>query len=120
GLYHTLARHGIDVSVHALRDGSASLYERIAERLRDEGAEVHTATAVNAVRVDAGGATVEWEGEGSGRRFAGVVLATPALVSARLLRGGSPRLREWLADVRYRPAVTLGLLLDRAVGARFF
>lgn len=118
GLYHVLAHYGLDVSVHALRGGAASLCETVAERLRSAGAEVRTGTAVDRIEPGSGGARLAVGGAEEG--YAGVVLATPASVAAELLRGAPDRVGTWLRAVRYRPAVTLGLLLDRPLGVRYF
>lgn len=118
GLYHILANQGIDVSVHALKQGAASLCERIAEQIHGAGAEVRTGTPVEAVEVGDHGAEV-FTANGS-ERYEGVVMATPAPVTVALLRGARPALTDWLREVHYRPAVTLGLLLDQPVGVRYF
>jgi protoporphyrinogen/coproporphyrinogen III oxidase len=118
GLYHTLAHHGIDVSVHALRNGSGSLCEAISARLRGAGAEVHLGRPVEAVEVVDDGVRIS--AGGGEQDFAGAVLATPAPVTVTLLRGAVDPLVDWLREVRYRPAVTLALLLDRPLGVRYF
>jgi protoporphyrinogen/coproporphyrinogen III oxidase len=118
GLYHTLAHYGIDVSVHALRSGASSLCERVAERLRSAGAEVRMERPVAAVEVATDGVRIT--SGGITEQFAGAVVATPASTAASLLQGGGERLDSWLRQVRYRPAVTLGLLLDRPLGVRYF
>lgn len=118
GSYHILANQGIDVSVHALKQGAASLCEEIAEQIHGAGAEVRSGTPVGAVEIGEHGADVT-TASGS-ERYAGVIMATPAPVTAALLRNARPALVDWLREVRYRPAVTMGLLLNEPVGVRYF
>lgn len=118
GLYHILAHQGIDVSVYALRRGAASLCEAIAEQIHGAGARVLPSTPVEGVEADDDGVSVVTAGDR--QRYAGVVMATPAMVTASILHGANPDLIDWLRGVRYRPAVTLGLLLNQSVGARYF
>ena len=120
GLYHTLAHHGIDVSVHALSSGAGSLCERIAALIGAEGGEVRLGEVVEEVELRPTAATVSVRDGADAAEFRGVVLATPAPVTTRLLRGAPDTLVEWLAGVRYRPAVTLALLLERPLGVRYF
>lgn len=118
GLYHILAHYGLDVSVHALRGGAGSFCERAAERLRGAGAAVRQGTAVEGVTTVGEGVRVT-AGDHD-EVFAGAVVATPAPVAAEILHGAPEPLLDWLRQVTYRPAVTLGLLLDRPVGVRYF
>lgn len=118
GLYHTLARYGIDVSVYALRSGAASLYEAIADRLEAAGREVKRGTRVEALEVARQAVRVALGGEV--RDFAGAVVATPAPVACELLRGAPAGLQQWLQGVRYRPALTVALLLDQSFPVRYF
>src|SRR5690606_6275609 len=94
GLYHTLAAYGIDVAVHALRTGAASLSERIAARLRAAGAEVQLGCRVDAVEVAAD--AVQVTAGARERSFAAAVVATPASVAVGLLNGTPPSLTGWL------------------------
>jgi oxygen-dependent protoporphyrinogen oxidase len=55
-----------------------------------------------------------------GAEFHGVVVAVPAPAARVLLRNPPAALAEWLAGVKFQPALTLGLLLDRPVGVRYF
>lgn len=118
-LYHTLARHGMDLHLYTLCRGAGSLTEELARRVREMGGEVRTGARVTAVGIGAAGGT-RVEGDGWAESFDGVVVAAPAPVAARVLAGGPPQLSDWLHGVRYRPAVSLALLLDRPAGARFF
>ena len=118
GLYHVLAHHATEVTVFALRGGAARLCERLAERVREGGGEVRTGAPVE--RVTREGAGVRVGGAGWEEEVDGVVLAAPAPVSARLLRGAPGPLSEWLTGVRYRPALTLGILLRRPLGVGYF
>jgi oxygen-dependent protoporphyrinogen oxidase len=118
GLYHTLANYGIDVTVHALRDGAGSLCEHLAERVRASGGEVRAGRRVSEVEIGVAGVRLS-TAEGS-EDFAGVVVAVPAPTALEILRGAPDPLVDWLRGVRYRPAVTLALLLDRPLGTRYF
>lgn len=118
GFYHALARHGMDVAVYALRGGMGTLAERLAAHVREGGGEVRTGSPVARVETAGSGATVA--GEGWEEAVDGVVMAAPAPVTARLLADPFPPLAGWLAEVRFRPALTLALRLDRPTGVGFF
>lgn len=118
GFYHALARHGMDVSVFALRGGIGVLAETLAARVTERGGEVRTGVAVRRVRLAEGRASMA--GEGWEEEFDGAVLATPAPVTRGILVDPFPPLAAWLDEVRVRPALTLALRLDRALGARYF
>ena len=118
-LYHLLARHGVDVTVHAFRQGAGTLAERLAERVRELGGEVRTESAVTAV-VREGERFRLATAAGGGEELDGVVVAAPGPEARRLLAEASPELAGWLGGVRVRPALTAGFLLDRPSGVRFF
>jgi oxygen-dependent protoporphyrinogen oxidase len=118
GLYHTLAHYGIDVKVYALGQGAGSFCETLSEQLSASGGIVRTGQRVAAVEVT----TAETRVTTADRTdvFAGVVVATPAPVAADLLQGIPAGLTEWLREVRFRPSVTLALMLDQPLNRRFF
>lgn len=117
-LYHLLARSGRDVVVFALRGGAASFCHVLETELRRGGGEVRTSTPVSYVEVE--GDEVRISGDGWEERFDGVVIAVPAPTAATLADALPVAGREWLGRVRYRPAVSLALLLDAPVGVRYF
>lgn len=118
GFYHSLARAGMEVSLYALRGGMGVLAETLAARLREGGGEVRT--GVEVAEVERRERTVRVAGEGWEEEFDGAVVATPAPVAARLLVDPFPPLASWLGEVRFRPALTLALRLERATGVGFF
>lgn len=83
--------------------GLAGGLERLVERLREEleaaGVRVVASAPVDAIRRDEDGLLLEVGGER--RRAAGVVLATPAYESARLLEALAPAAAELLAAIGY-------------------
>jgi oxygen-dependent protoporphyrinogen oxidase len=71
-------------------------------------------------RVERRGAGVVVSGEGWEEEGEAAVLAVPAPIARTLLaRPGAP-LDDWLARVRFRPSLTVALLLDRPVDVRYF
>ena len=117
-LYHLLARHGMDVAVHAFRDGAATLAERLAERVREEGGELRLESPVQAI--DRQGSGVRITTAAGTQEHDGVVVATPGPEAKRLLAGAAPELAGWLGGVRVRPALSVGLLLEQPAGVRYF
>lgn len=118
GFYHALARQGMDLQVLALRGGASRFCETLASAVYDFGGSVRTGAAIRAVRAGADG--VEVAGDGWAERYDAAVLALPAPAARALAAGGMPRAAEWLGGVTVRPAVTVGLVLDRPVGVRWF
>jgi oxygen-dependent protoporphyrinogen oxidase len=120
GLYHVLAKQGLDVALYTLRRGSGSLAETLALRVLEMGGEVRTGAAVERVSVGGGAAGVVLEGAGWTETFDAAIVAVPAPVARKIVRGVPPQLHEWLDGVRYRPAVSLALLLRTPVGVPYF
>jgi oxygen-dependent protoporphyrinogen oxidase len=118
GFYHQLARHGTDVRLFAMRGGTGKFCEILAERLRAEGGDVRLGTPVASVKRRGGGVVVG--GEGWEEEGAAAVLAVPAPAARALLGQPGTPLDDWLAGVRFRPSLTIALLLDRPVGVRYF
>lgn len=85
------------------REGVARLPARVAERLR---AEVRLNTPVRSLRVADG--TIRLDDE----RFSGVVIATPAPVTATLLRTTAPDASAALAGIDYASVVMVTLVAD--------
>jgi len=118
GFYHALARQGMSLEVLALRGGASGFCETLASAVHHFGGAVRTGAAVRAVRADAHG--VEVSGEGWAERYDAAVIAVPAPAARALVDGVMPRASEWLGGVMVRPTVTIGLVLDRSVGVRWF
>lgn len=118
GFYHQLARHGTDVRLFAMRGGAGRLCEILAERLRAAGGDVRLGMPVASVKPRGAGVVVA--GEGWEEAGAGAVLAVPAPTARALLGQPGTPLDDWLAGVRFRPSLTVALLLDRPVGVRYF
>ncbi|MFL5381986.1 MAG: FAD-dependent oxidoreductase [Longimicrobiaceae bacterium] len=118
GFYHALARSGMSLDVLALRGGAAGFCEAVARAVVHAGGEVRTGAAVRELRADGGG--VELRGDGWSERFAAVVVAVPAPAARALAGAAWPAAGEWLAGVEVRPSITVGIVLDRPVGARWF
>lgn len=115
-LYHALAREGMHVTVHAVRDGAASFAAGLAASLEQRGVSCHYGAAVSAITVGAARAALVAEG----REVAvdDVVVATPPAAAAALVP--DPATREWLAAVRTRPAVSLVLWLRQRLRSPYF
>jgi oxygen-dependent protoporphyrinogen oxidase len=118
GFYHALARQGMSLDVLALRGGAGGFCDTVAGAVARSGGEVRTGAAVRELHADGGG--VELRGDGWSERFAAVVVAVPAPAARALVQPVMPAAGEWLAGVEVRPSVTVGIVLDRPVGTRWF
>ncbi|HET7232637.1 MAG TPA: NAD(P)/FAD-dependent oxidoreductase [Longimicrobium sp.] len=118
GFYHALARQGMHLDVLALRGGASGFCDVLAAALPRFGGQMRTGAAVHAVQAGANG--VELSGDGWVERFDAAILAVPAPAARALVGDVMPRAAEWLGGVRVRPTVTVGLVLDRPVGVRWF
>lgn len=118
GFYHQLAHYGTDVRLLALRGGAGALSELLAARVRAGGGEVRLGTPVTSVSRRRAGVVVA--GAGWEEECAGVVLAIPAPSAGNFLGDGGDSLRSWLDGVRFRPSLSIALLLDRPVDVDFF
>jgi len=118
GFYHALARQGMSLDVLALRGGTQGFCDALAHAVHTKGGRVRTGAAVHSVSADERG--VEISGDGWTERFDAVILAVPAPAAQALVRDGMPRTAEWLAGVQVRPTVTIGIVLDRPAGVRWF
>ena len=116
--YHLLAKQGLDVSLVAVSGGIGEIAEALATRVRELGGEVTTGCEVREVRVRGDGVDVVHE-EGE-EAFDGAVSAIPAPLLRQAAPDLAPELTDWLAGVRYRPALTMALALDRPAGVRYF
>jgi len=118
GFYHALARQGMSLEVLALRGGAQGFCDALAHAVHANGGRVRTGAAVRAVSADAQG--VEVGGDGWTERYDAAILAVPAPAARALVQSGMPRTGEWLAGVQVRPTVTVGIVLDRPAGVRWF
>lgn len=117
--YHLVSRQGVHVELLALAGGAQTLCDALAAALQRAGGEVRLGHTVRHA-VPAAGGGVELSGPGGTERFDGAVVAVPARAAHRVVAEGMPVAAAWLADVAVRPSVTLGLLLDRPAGVRYF
>lgn len=120
GFYHILARYGMDVKLYALSNGIGEVAEQLARVIAEGGGTIRTDTPVERIELLPDGAGVLVSAKGESERFSGAIAALPAPVLARLLNGAPRPLAEWLEPVRYRPALSAALLLDRPTPARYF
>ena len=119
GFYHLLSRQGVSVELFALRGGAQTFCDVLSAALVRGGGEVRLRHAVRSVTtVSGGGVEVGWEG--GAERFDGAVVAAPAPVARSLVGEWMREAGAWLGGVAVRPTVTLGLLLDRPAGVRYF
>jgi oxygen-dependent protoporphyrinogen oxidase len=98
---------------HGLRGGSARLVEVLSERLVTAGARVETSVDVRTVSVGPDGRSTV-RADGRSIRGDGVVLATPAAVSAGLLDGLSPEAAEELRSIPTTSVALVTLVYDRS------
>jgi oxygen-dependent protoporphyrinogen oxidase len=118
GFYHQLARLGMDVQLYAMRRGAGELCELLAQRIRAAGGDVHLERPVGSVKPGGGGVVVA--GDGWDEQAAAAVVALPAPAARAVIGEPGGRLDGWLSGVRFRPALTVALLLDRPAGVPYF
>ena len=95
----------------SLKNGMQQLVETLVARLNPNS--LLTNAPVEAIQPRTGGWSVS-AGLKS-EHFNAVILALPALASAKLLSTGGPELSAELAAIRYSSSITVGLGYDRAV-----
>jgi protoporphyrinogen/coproporphyrinogen III oxidase len=116
GIYHALARTGMDVSVYGAAGGFGALADALLAALQERGVEFVPGTTVRAVRAlqqNDGGVSVD------GERYSAAVLAVPANRAAALLDAGG-ELAAWLGAVRERSTLTVAYRLDRTMPGDWF
>lgn len=118
GFYHILARYGMDVSLSAVEGGVGRVAERLAELVGQGGGEVRCSTPVDSIELRDDGARIV--APVSQDRFDGIIAAVPVPTLSQLLQNTPQPLTEWLGAARYRPNLSLALLLDRPTEARYF
>lgn len=117
GLYHGLARAGLDVSVHAVLGGMGELAKAVRRAVEARGGSFRAGVAVEAVHAHASGAAVRTEAGETG--YDAVILAVPAAEALRLT-GLNGEAGAWLREVRAAPTASLALALDRPAPAPYF
>jgi len=117
GLYHALARVGMDVSVYAIRGGVGQLVSRIVRQLIQRGVAVRQGVEVTAIEQRDGRHVVH--AEDLREEFDEMIVATPPGVAARLLAHHEP-LRAWLSGVRTVPATIVAFLTNEPIGTDYF
>lgn len=117
GFYHILARYGMDVALSAVQGGVGTIADGLADRVREAGGEIRRSTPVEHVEI---GEAVGVSTRTGTEQFDAAVSALPAPVLAGMLRGAPTGLTEWLSVVRYRPSLSVALLLDAPSDARYF
>jgi protoporphyrinogen/coproporphyrinogen III oxidase len=118
GFYHILGRHGLDIALYAVNGGVGQVASRLADRIREAGGEIRAGMSVQALELRSDGVAVV--SGGATEEFDAAVAALPVPDLLGILAGAPPRLLEWLRSVRYRPTLSLALLLHRRREARYF
>jgi protoporphyrinogen/coproporphyrinogen III oxidase len=115
GVYHALAKVGLDVSVYGAAGGFGALAAAAASALEARGVHIVTGREVGAVRPrpDAAGVLVDDES------FDAAVVAVPATSAARLL-AARDELGDWLGAVVERATVTVAYRLNRPFPGDYF
>lgn len=116
GLYHGLAKVGLDVQVLGVSGGMRELPRAIASALSKRGVRIHYATAVQSIRATSSGIELTAGDERIVHRSA--VVAVPPAAATRIVEDAT--LRQWLGGVRNAPTATLAIALDRPLGVDYF
>ena len=101
------------------------VFDRLGERIVEQGGAVHISARVNRVAVDDdGGATgleVQLAGqEAEVREYDAVIATTPSYVFTRLVSDLPPDYLDKLVNVRYLAAVLIILTLDRPLSPKYW
>ena len=101
------------------------VFDRLGERIVEQGGAVHISARVNRVAVDDnGGATgleVQLAGqEAEVREYDAVIATTPSYVFTRLVSNLPPDYLDKLVNVRYLAAVLIILTLDRPLSPKYW
>jgi protoporphyrinogen/coproporphyrinogen III oxidase len=113
GVYHALARVGMDVSVYGGSGGFGAVAAAILQSLERRGCTFVGGSAVERVVVEDGQVEV------AGSSYGGAVLAVPANRAASLL-SATGELAAWLGAVRERSTFTVAYRLDRPYPGDYF
>jgi protoporphyrinogen/coproporphyrinogen III oxidase len=118
GFYHILAHYGMEVVLYAIAGGTGIVTERLAELVRS-GGEIRTGVEVTGLELG-GGSGVILQTAAGGEPFDAAISAVPAPILRKIGRRLPEPLERWLGGVRYRPSLSMALLLDRPTGPRYF
>jgi protoporphyrinogen/coproporphyrinogen III oxidase len=129
GVYHGLARMGMDVSVFGASGGFGALADAWLSAAESGGARYLAAT--NVTRIDAADDGVRLTTSAGEARHDAVVLAVPAPIAARLLSGagiggagnngsGAAAIAAWLTQVRVTPTLTVAYRMDGVFPGDYF
>ena len=116
GVYHALAREGMDVSVYGAAGGFGALADAWLSAAEHGGARYASATEVMRVHASRDGVRLETSSGESHHDAA--VIAVPAPIAARLVEGGE--LGVWLAGVHVSPTITFAFSMDRPFPGDYF
>lgn len=116
GVYHALARMGMDVSVFGAAGGFGALADAWLTAAEGAGARYAPATEVMGIHASSDGVSLDTSA-GTAHHDA-VVIATPAPVAARLLGAGEAG--AWLSRVRVEPTLTIAFRMDRSFPGDYF
>lgn len=113
GVYHALARVGMDVTVHGAAGGFGSAAATVLEALESRGCRFRSGTEVRSVAPSLERVLVD------DVAYDGAVLAVPANRAAAVLDADG-ELGAWLGAVLERSTLTVALRLNRAFPGDYF
>jgi protoporphyrinogen/coproporphyrinogen III oxidase len=116
GVYHALARIGIDVTVYAAAGGFGALADAWLASIESAGCRYVTATEVT--RVESESEDVRLQTAAGEVRHDAAIVAVPAGRAAQLVTGSE--LGVWLSRVRVEPTLTVAYRMDRAFPGDYF
>lgn len=126
GVYHGLAKVGMDVSVYGAAGGFGAIAAALVAALEARGVRIITGRSIGAVRTRPDNGTVEVDDD----VFDAAVLAVPANRAAALLAASANDgtevsvlhrdLDAWLRSVNERPTLTVAYRLDRPFPGDYF
>ena len=101
------------------------VFDRLGERIVEQGGAVHISARVNRVAVDDNGAATGLEVQLAGqsaevREYDAVIATTPSYVFTRLVSDLPPDYLDKLVNVRYLAAVLIILTLDRPLSPKYW
>ena len=101
------------------------VFDRLGERIVEQGGAVHISARVNRVAVDDNGGATGLEVQLSGqsaevREYDAVIATTPSYVFTRLVSDLPPDYLDKLVNVRYLAAVLIILTLDRPLSPKYW
>ena len=101
------------------------VFDRLGERIVEQGGAVHISARVNRVAVDDDGAATGLEVQLAGqeaevREYDAVIATTPSYVFTRLVSNLPPDYLDKLVNVRYLAAVLIILTLDRPLSPKYW